>query len=161
VREAIFNIWQFEIAHCRWLDVCAGTGAMGAEALCRGADVVIGIEHDRRACGIIQQNWRKLAQDSQQFQVLQMDALKGLASLRGQQFDRIYADPPYASDLYVPVLEAIATHDLLAPQGELAVESGKHNPLPPNVGNLEAINIRHYGKTKVTFYRSEQGILLA
>jgi 16S rRNA (guanine966-N2)-methyltransferase len=161
VREAIFNIWQFEIAHCRWLDICAGTGAMGAEALCRGADVVVGIEHDRRACGIIQQNWRKLAQDSQQFRVLQMDALKGLASLRGQQFDRIYVDPPYASDLYIPILETIATHDLLASQGELAVESGKHNPLPPNVGHLEAINIRHYGKTKVTFYRSDQDILLA
>lgn len=134
---------------------------MGAEALCRGADVVVGIEHDRRACGIIQQNWRKLAQDSQQFRVLQMDALKGLASLRGQQFDRIYVDPPYASDLYIPILETIATHDLLASQGELAVESGKHNPLPPNVGHLEAINIRHYGKTKVTFYRSDQDILLA
>lgn len=134
---------------------------MGAEALCRGADVVVGIEHDRRACGIIQQNWRKVAQDSQQFRLLQMDALKGVASLRGQQFDRIYADPPYASDLYVPLLEAIATHNLLAPQGELAVESGKHNPLPPNVGNLEAINIRHYGKTKVTFYRSDQGISLS
>jgi 16S rRNA (guanine966-N2)-methyltransferase len=129
---------------------------MGAEALCRGADVVIGIEQDRRACGVIQQNWRKLAQDSQQFRVLQMDALKGLASLQGQQFDRIYVDPPYASDLYNSVLEAITTHNLLAAQGELAVESGKHNPLPTQVDQLRIINIRHYGKTKVTFYRGSQ-----
>jgi 16S rRNA (guanine966-N2)-methyltransferase len=160
VREAVFNIWQFEIAHCRWLDICAGTGAMGAEALCRGADVVIGIEHDRCACGIIQQNWRKLAQDSQQFRVLQMDALKGLASLQGQQFDRIYVDPPYASDLYIPILEAITTHDLLAPQGELAVESGKRNPLPTQIGHLMVGNVRHYGKTKVTFYQISQKLEL-
>jgi 16S rRNA (guanine966-N2)-methyltransferase len=129
---------------------------MGAEALCREADAVVGIEHDRRACGIIQQNWRKLAQDSQQFRLLQMDVLKGLASLQGQQFDRIYVDPPYASDLYVPVLEAIAAHNLLASQGELAVESGKRNPLPTQVGHLRTINHRLYGKTKLTFYRDSQ-----
>ncbi len=131
---------------------------MGAEALCRGADAVVGIEHDRRACGIIQQNWRKLAQDSQQFRLLQMDALKGLASLRGQQFDRIYVDPPYASDLYISILEAIATHSLLMPQGELAVESGKRNPLPTQVGHLRVIDHRLYGKTKVTFYRDSQDL---
>jgi 16S rRNA (guanine966-N2)-methyltransferase len=125
---------------------------MGAEALCRGADAVVGIEHDRRACDIIRQNWTKLAQASQQFQVFQTDALKGLASLQGQQFDRIYLDPPYASDLYVPVLEAIATHDLLAPQGALAVESGKYTRLPPQVAHLRVIDTRNYGRTKVTFY---------
>jgi 16S rRNA (guanine966-N2)-methyltransferase len=161
VREAVFNIWQFELAHCRWLDVCAGTGAMGAEALCRGADAVVGIEHDRRACGIIQQNWRKLAQAPQQFRVLQMDALRGLVSLQGHQFDRIYFDPPYASDLYIPVLEAIASHDLLAPQGVLAVEAGKYNPLPTQVGHLRLIDLRHYGKTKVAFYQKNDDTALS
>jgi 16S rRNA (guanine966-N2)-methyltransferase len=153
VREAVFNIWQFDIANCRWLDVCAGTGAMGAEALCRGATTVMGIEHDRRACSIIRQNWQKLAQSHQQCQVLQMDALKGLASLQEQQFDRIYVDPPYASPIYVAVLEAIMIHNLLMPQGELAIESGKNQRLPEKVGHLQNTCIRKYGKTEVAFYR--------
>lgn len=156
VREAVFNIWQFEIAGCRWLDICTGTGAMGAEALCRGAVAVVGIEQDRRACGIIERNWRKLAQESQRFQVLQMDAVRGLARLEGQQFERIYFDPPYASDLYDPVLEAIAKHNLLVPHGELAVESSKRQRLPMQVGLLQQIKIRQYGKTAVAFYRSTQ-----
>jgi 16S rRNA (guanine966-N2)-methyltransferase len=77
VREAVFNIWQFEIADCRWLDLCAGTGAMGAEALCRGAAVVVGIEQSKRSCAVIQQNWQKLARPEQQIQILQMDVLRG------------------------------------------------------------------------------------
>jgi 16S rRNA (guanine966-N2)-methyltransferase len=156
VREAVFNIWQFEIQDCRWLDLCAGTGAMGAEALCRGAAVVVGVEHDRRACGIIRQNWQKLAQPSQQFRVLQIDALKGVESLRGQQFDRIYLDPPYASELYLPLLEAIATHSLLSPEGQLAVESKKHKRLPSQVGSMQVTQIRSYGRTEITFYQPFQ-----
>ena len=54
VREALFNIWQPAIAQCRWLDLCAGTGAMGAEALCRGASTVVGIEQSSRAWAVIQ-----------------------------------------------------------------------------------------------------------
>ena len=50
VREALFNIWQGRILGCRWLDLCAGSGAMGAEALCRGAAEVVGIEKSGAAC---------------------------------------------------------------------------------------------------------------
>ena len=156
VREAIFNIWQFEIPNCRWLDICAGTGAMGAEALHRGAFAVVGIEQDRRACGIIRQNWQKFAQSPQQYQVLQMDAIHGLASLSGQQFDRIYVDPPYTSPVYLPVLEALSIHNLLMAGGEIAVESGRHLRLPVQVGILQCCDVRRYGRTEIAFYRRAQ-----
>ncbi len=61
VREAVFNIWQGAIADCRWLDLCAGNGSMGAEALCRGASYVVGIELASQACAI---NTAKLAKSS-------------------------------------------------------------------------------------------------
>jgi 16S rRNA (guanine966-N2)-methyltransferase len=154
VREAVFNIWQFEIAGCRWLDLCAGTGAMGAEALCRGAAVVVGIEQAGRACNVIGQNWKKLARPQQQVQILQMDALRGLAQLAGQQFDRIYFDPPYACDFYDGVIEAIATHHILRSNGVLAVEHHKFKHLPQTAGNLEAVQTRKYGTTALTFYQS-------
>jgi 16S rRNA (guanine966-N2)-methyltransferase len=127
---------------------------MGAQALCRGAAVVVGIEQAGRACAIIAQNWQKLAQPQQQIKILQMDVLRGLGQLAGQQFDRIYFDPPYACDFYERVIAAIATHHILAPQGVLAVEHHKLKHLPPTSGTLETLGIRHYGTTAVTFYQT-------
>jgi 16S rRNA (guanine(966)-N(2))-methyltransferase RsmD len=153
VREAIFNTWQFDILNCRWLDICAGTGAMGAEALGRGAAFVGGIERSSKACRVVEQNWRKLADPTQQFQVWQGDVLSVLPDLAGQLFDRIYFDPPYASEIYEPVIEMIATYELLCPSGRLAVEHRKGHRLPAAVVNLSASGIRHYGNTAITFYQ--------
>ncbi|WP_404784095.1 16S rRNA (guanine(966)-N(2))-methyltransferase RsmD [Altericista sp. CCNU0014] len=154
VREAVFNIWQFEIADCRWLDLCAGTGAMGAEALRRGASIVVGIEQAGRACAAIQQNWRKLARPEQQVQILQVDVLRGLGQLVGRQFDRIYFDPPYGCDFYEAAIAAIATYDLLSPAGVLAVEHRKSRGLPSLSGTLIATQTRNYGTTALTFYQT-------
>lgn len=156
VRQAVFNIWQGAIANCSWLDLCAGSGAMGAEALCRGANRVIGIEQSNRAAAIIQQNWQQVAKSEQTFQVLRGDVVQKLKILAGQQFDRIYFDPPYASNLYQPVLEAIAHYQLLHPQGELAVEHSPDAPLPQNIFTLVCCRQRVYSNTAVTFYKLEQ-----
>ncbi len=152
VREAVFNIWQGTIEECRWLDLCAGTGSMGAEALCRGASYVVGIEKANAACTIIQQNWQQVAQPVQTFQVLRGDVVQKLKTLAGQKFDRIYFDPPYASELYQPVLSAIAEYQLLDENGEMAVE---HSPdrVPTNpILSLEICRQKVYGNTALTFY---------
>lgn len=166
VREAIFNIWQGSISGCRWLDLCAGAGSMSAEALCRGASEVVAIEQSGRAWGIIQENLAKVANDDQSFQVLRGDVVKQLKNLAGQQFDRIYFDPPYASDLYQPVISLAAS--LLAPDGEMAVEHDRDMPpvrfrdrdLSPETDEaqtdrpiLEICRQKVYGNTAVTFYR--------
>jgi 16S rRNA (guanine966-N2)-methyltransferase len=153
VREAIFNIWQGEIADCRWLDVCAGSGSMGAEALCRGASLVVGIEQSSRACAIIQQNWQQVANGEQKFQLLRGEVLQRLPKLSGQQFDRIYFDPPYTSGLYKPVLEAIAHYQLLDSNGEIAVEHNPQDWTPPEIPTWEICRQKVYGNTGVTFYR--------
>jgi len=152
VREAVFNIWQGKIADCRWLDLCAGTGSMGAEALCRGANLVIGIEQSSRACAIILQNWQQVAHGEQQFQVLRGNVLQQLKTITGQKFDRIYFDPPYASGLYQPVLEAIAHHQLLDTDGEIAVEHSSHDWTPPEIPNWEICRQKTYSNTTLTFY---------
>ncbi|MBM0743512.1 16S rRNA (guanine(966)-N(2))-methyltransferase RsmD [Phormidium sp. CLA17] len=153
VRQALFNIWQSAIADCRWLDLCAGTGAMGAEALCRGASTVVGIEQSSRACSVIEQNWQQVAAEGQVFQLLRGDVVKKLPTLSGQQFDLIYFDPPYASELYQPVLNAIAAHNLLSENGELAVEhrlKGLDFSIPTT---LEICRQKNYGNTTLTFYQ--------
>ncbi len=165
VREALFNIWQGRIDQCRWLDLCAGTGAMGAEALCRGAAEVVGIDRSSRSCSIIRQNWQSVAASDRHYQILRGDVVAQLKTLSGKrQFDFIYFDPPYDSDLYRPVLETIAHSavsstvcadilPLLTPQGELAVEHRS------NCWNLESISglmfdrQKVYGNTTLRFYR--------
>ena len=153
VREAVFNIWQGRITDCRWLDLCAGTGSMGAEALCRGASLVVGIEKWGKACTIIQQNWEQVAKPEQEFQVVQGDVVGRVKTLVGQQFDHIYFDPPYASNLYQPVIEAIAQYQLLAEDGELAVEHSPNNFTPPLFSTLEICRQKVYGNSALTFYR--------
>ncbi len=153
VRAAVFNIWQGKIPGCRWLDLCAGSGSMSAEALCRGAVAVVAIEQSSRAIAIIRQNLQQVASADQSFEVLRGDVVARLKILEGQQFDRIYFDPPYASDLYQPVLEAIAHYQLLDPGGELAVEhSPQQLPVVP-IPHLEICREKVYGNTAVTFYQ--------
>ncbi|MDJ0714833.1 MAG: 16S rRNA (guanine(966)-N(2))-methyltransferase RsmD [Prochloraceae cyanobacterium] len=153
VREALFNIWQGEIAGCRWLDICAGSGSMGAEALCRGASEVVGIEQSGRACGIIKENWQKVARSEQKYRVIRGDAIERLKNLAGEKFDRIYFDPPYASNLYQPVLEAIANLQLLAEDGEMALECDPKQWNPITVSGLEICRQKIYGNTTVIFYQ--------
>jgi 16S rRNA (guanine966-N2)-methyltransferase len=154
VRQALFNIWQGKIAGCRWLDLCTGTGAMGAEALCREAALVVGIEQSAKACAVIQQNWRQVAKPDQSFQLLRGRIEQRLPQLGRQlnsPFDRIYFDPPYASGLYEPVLTAIVQHQLLAETGELAAEHSPDRPLPVVLG-LSLLRQKIYGSTALSFY---------
>jgi 16S rRNA (guanine(966)-N(2))-methyltransferase RsmD len=158
VREAVFNIWQRTLLGCRWLDLCAGSGAMGAEALCRGAKTVIGIEQSGRACAVIQHNWQRIATHDQSIEVIRGNILHCLPQLARQEFDHIYFDPPYASDLYQPVLEAIAHLKLLAPQGELAAEHSPDHAMPERVDSIDpgqSIQVsreKRYGGTVISFY---------
>ncbi len=160
VRAALFNIWQGQIEGCRWLDLCAGSGAMGAEALCRGAAAVIGIEQDSRACEVIRQNWQLVAKPEQMFKLLRGDVRQRLRDLEDEAttdpFDHIYFDPPYASQLYEPVLAAIVQHQLLAPDGELAVEHAtSSNGTPPDFSPPPGLTLcrqKHYGATTLSFF---------
>ncbi|NJN75750.1 MAG: 16S rRNA (guanine(966)-N(2))-methyltransferase RsmD [Synechococcaceae cyanobacterium RL_1_2] len=153
VRQALFNIWQHRVDQGRWLDLCAGNGTMGAEALCRGAQSVTAIEQSPIACKIIRQNWEPLASADQQFLILRGSVIKKLATLQSNQYDLIYFDPPYQGGLYQPVLELLDRYGLLAPTGELAVEHDpKIWPSPDRVGHMVRDRQKHYGKTTLSFY---------
>ncbi|MEM6447579.1 MAG: 16S rRNA (guanine(966)-N(2))-methyltransferase RsmD [Cyanobacteria bacterium P01_D01_bin.123] len=157
VREALFHIWRADLPHCRWLDICAGVGTMGAEALARGAAFVAGIEKSGSACRVIEQNWRAIAHPPQQFQLERGDARKVLSKFASlsSPFDCIYFDPPYASDLYLPVLDRVSTLGLLAPDGQMAVESDLDRSLPETIARLIVNNRRTYGKTVLTLYQQK------
>ena len=155
VRAAVFNVWQGTIAGCRWLDLCAGSGAMGAEALCRGAAIVVGIEQSAKAYEIVRYNWQNLATPDQIIDLWRGDVLAILKQfpkpLAPPTFDRIYFDPPYQSDRYEPVLELICTKKILDPDGEMAVEHDPHRHfLAPSGWEIRREKV--YGNTAVTYY---------
>jgi 16S rRNA (guanine966-N2)-methyltransferase len=151
VREAMFNIWQNRVQNCRWLDLCAGSGAMGAEALWHDASYVVGVEQAGAACHLIQANWQHIDHTSQRFALHRGDVLKILPKLASMEpFDLIYFDPPYASDLYAPVLNMLST--LCHADTAIAVEHNKKRRLPREIANLVVVDVRNYGQTAITFY---------
>ena len=152
VRGALFNIWQGKIAGCRWLDLCTGTGVMGAEALCRGAAEVVGIEKAADVYALTRENWQKVAQPDQTISLFKGDVVNQLSRLHGQPFDCIYFDPPYASELYRPVLERIVSLNLLQPTGEIAVEHSPEMWEPGAIAGLDLVRQKHYGTTHLAFY---------
>ena len=152
VREALFNIWSDRIIKSRWLDLCAGNGSMGAEALCRGAREVVGIEQYGKACKIIEQNWQQVVQEGQTYEIFKGDVLVKIQKLAGRQFDWIYFDPPYDSYLYLPVLKAIVSLDLITPEGAIAVEHNSRFWQAKEVSGLEIYRTKTYGNTTLSFY---------
>lgn len=151
VREAVFNICQDLIPHANFCDIYAGSGAMGFEALSRGANFVTFIEKDKIASACIREN-TKLLQVEEKVQILSMDVKKAL-SLLNTPFDIIYIDPPY--DLPVmQVLEIISKNKLLSPNGIAILEERHENKSPSfDFENLELIESRRYGIARIHLFQ--------
>ncbi len=153
VRAAVFNILQGRTYGANWLDICAGSGAMGAEALVRGASQVVGIELSAIACRIVHDNWQRIAKPEQTMQVIKGDVIKLLPKLSAKfpkTFDIVYFDPPYQSDLYQPVLTALPP--LLSDEAIVIAECDRLLPLPDRMGDLVCSDRRQYGQTALVFY---------
>jgi 16S rRNA (guanine(966)-N(2))-methyltransferase RsmD len=147
VRAALINIWRAELAGSAFLDLCTGTGAVALAARNAGAQLVVAVDSSAKAI-------RTLAvhANRQDFYTLRGTLPGCLGSLK-TVFDLIYFDPPYASGLYLPVLAGIVTHELLANDGELAVEHHVHLPLPEQYLSLHRIRQKIYGDTVLSFYQ--------
>ena len=123
IKETLFNIHQPEMAGCRFLDLFSGSGAIGIEALSRGAEQAVFVEKNPRACACIRENlsFTKLAENGK---LLNMDVLQALRSLEGgEAFDCIFMDPPYEHDLEKTVLEYLAGSTLADENTLIIVEA--------------------------------------
>lgn len=147
VRAALVNIWRAQLPGATFLDLCTGTGAIALAARQAGARLVVAVDSSARAIRAL------TPQANREDFIVMQGHLPGCLRHLQTAFDLIYFDPPYASGLYGPVLEAILTHRLLAPDGELAVEHHRHVPLPDHVQHLVRVQQRTYGDTVLSFYR--------
>jgi 16S rRNA (guanine(966)-N(2))-methyltransferase RsmD len=156
VREALFSYIaaRCDVDGIRVLDICAGTGSLGIEALSRGAGYCCFVERDRRALAALEQNLGVTGLRDRA-ETVPLDLLKALRLLarQGQTFDLILFDPPYASPLYGTVLELLDRSGLLADKGLLVAEAAAKSPLPERIGGLFRIDRRLYGDTALEFYR--------
>lgn len=153
VRQAIFNILAFKLNQARFLDLCAGTGLMGLEALSRGAASLIAVEEDRRAIKAIDTNLKHLGYEAE---LICADVRKALVVLESAGFDIIFADPPYKTTLAREILSLVNEKGLLDLEGVLVIEHLKNIQLPEREGELERSSYRCYGQTALSIYENKR-----
>ena len=126
VKESLFNMLNPDLYGCAFLDLFSGSGAIGIEALSRGAQRAVLVDASMECAGIIKQNLEvtKLGEIAE---IINEDVYAAIERLgrRGDKFDIIFMDPPYAAGYYVPVMEAIKKADILAAEGYIVAESAK------------------------------------
>jgi 16S rRNA (guanine966-N2)-methyltransferase len=152
VRETIFNILGQWIEG-RVLDLYAGTGALALESLSRGASMAVLVDSGREAQGLIETNIGKLG-FAAQCELLKLSADRGVELLekRGDRFDLIFADPPYAQEAATWLVGRLAESPLLAEGATLVIESDKREPQPSDP-RLPEVDERRFGDTRVRLYR--------
>ena len=156
LRETVFNIIGQRVRGKHFLDICAGSGAIGIEALSRGADKATFIEQSRRAHQIISDNLRACG-IKDEVHVVNRDALTALKYFASHEikFDIVYFDPPYDSDIYSPVLFLVGTRNLLTEDAIVIVEHRRNSQLQDSFGDLSRYREVTHGDSRLSFYRKE------
>lgn len=155
VRQALFNILGERVPGAVFLDLFAGAGGIGLEALSRGAGQVVFVDASRESLSVIKQNIEALdlADSSRVIEAKAEGFLKGPSG----PYDIIFLDPPYTMEL-APLLGHIAMAGILKPGGVVVAEHFKKQPSPERAGELELFREAVYGDTVLAFYKAGTGI---
>lgn len=147
-RQAIFNVLGTQVRGARVLELFAGAGALGIEALSRGAASCLFVERNAAVLRFLRRNTASLAGA----EVKAGDVRRAVAGLKGQEFDLILADPPYDRGLVQQTLELVKKHSLLADEGMIVIEHSRAEL--PQVGiDWELVREGRYGDSRVSFLR--------
>jgi 16S rRNA (guanine966-N2)-methyltransferase len=152
LRETLFNVIAPRIEDARFLDLCAGSGAVGIEALSRGASHATFVDRSRRSCALIEANLDlcRVAEDRQV--IYCSEAHEFLRQTRSGPWEIIFFDPPYKDD-YLKTLTNIPK--VLADGGLLIVEHHHKNSLPESIGNLVRKRVLKQGDSSLSFYSAD------
>jgi 16S rRNA (guanine966-N2)-methyltransferase len=151
-REAIFNILAPHIPGSRVLDLYAGTGTFGIEALSRKADAAVFIDRDKDCIAVLQANLKSLCLEGQT-RIIRWDVTKNLNCLNSlsPSFDLVFMDPPYLKNMIAPTLRNLHLSQSLASGARIIVEHSQREPVLAKQLPVEIADQRRYGKTLVTF----------
>jgi 16S rRNA (guanine(966)-N(2))-methyltransferase RsmD len=155
LRETLFNILSPRIAGSRFLDICAGSGAVGIEALSRGAASATFIERSPHACAVIANNLAALG-ITIEATTIKRDAAVALKRLEqeSRQFDVAFFDPPYASEIYDQVMKQLGSSDLLSSAAVVIVEHRAKIAPEPEYGKLHIVRELKQGESALAVYEA-------
>ena len=156
LRETLFNILARRITGARVLDLCAGTGAVGIEALSRGAARVTFVDQSRKMCALIDENLNTFNIEEHEIEIVTSEAsdfLRKLMKKAKEPFDIIFFDPPYAID-HLPTLDIFGARSssLLTAKGLVIVEHHHKNNLPEATGGLVRYRVLKQGDSALSFF---------
>lgn len=154
VRQSLFDALGQRMDGLLVLNLYAGTGALGLEALSRGASRATLVESDARACGVIFHNLAALRYEDR-CRVLRDELPGALVRLRGDKYDLVFSDPPYALRAAASTLAALRENDLLAPAARVVLEMDCREPAPAPAAPLQLSDERRYGDTRVLVFSAE------
>ena len=145
IREAVFNIIAAEISSRKVLDLFAGSGAYGLEALSRGAGETTFVEKDHRCVQIIRENIELLGA-GEVTNIIETDVFKVFKTLsdRGEKFDLVFADPSYSRNMAKKTLIMINHYDILMPSGLLVMEHWVGEDVPEKEGDVSVLKQKSY-----------------
>ena len=152
VKESVFNIIQFKTEGARVLDLFAGTGQLGIEALSRGAEECVFVDKSEEALKLVRENL-KITGLEDRARVVRGDSLSYLRS--GEKFDIVFVDPPYDTDLLDQSLNLATGFDILRENGIIICESRKEKPVPPPAREGYSAKEYRYGRIKLTVFRKD------
>jgi 16S rRNA (guanine966-N2)-methyltransferase len=158
VKQTLFAILEPEIGGARVLDLFAGSGAGGIEALSRGAASAVFVEKDQGAAAVIDANLRAAGLADANATVIRWDVVRWLAEAStdaGEPFDLVLVDPPYAeTEMMTRVLAALGAPEApLAPDARVVAKHFWRDKPPERIGRLAVERDRRFGETALTFYR--------
>jgi 16S rRNA (guanine(966)-N(2))-methyltransferase RsmD len=149
VRQALFNILGARVSQSSFLDIFAGSGLIGLEALSRGAERLISIDENRKIVRAIEDSLNQLGFTGQ---VYCADFRQVLAKLPPRSFDIIFADPPYKTPFGRMAVEKVEALGLLKEDGVMVLEHLRGLDLPHDLPSLTRVDSRQYGETCLSFY---------
>lgn len=156
VRKAIFDILGRDLRGAKVLDLFAGSGALGLEALSRGANSCVFVDNSRSSTEAIKDNLDTLGfSSSKDVIVAASDAAKAITKLSksGDKFDLVFLDPPYYGFWVKKTLFLLGSYDILTKSSVVITEHSKHDEVPSAVGELKLYRTVRYGDTCISFYR--------
>ncbi|MFN2492484.1 MAG: 16S rRNA (guanine(966)-N(2))-methyltransferase RsmD [Pyrinomonadaceae bacterium] len=163
LRETLFNVIAPKIEGTKFLDLCAGSGAVGIEALSRGARHVTFVDRSRKMCGLIEANLDLCQIPEDETLVVQSEvtdflrrSLRKSGGLKSEAWDVVFFDPPYAME-YFPILDIFGKHasNLLTANGLLVIEHHHKNGLADKVSKIVRKRILKQGDSALSFYEVE------
>jgi 16S rRNA (guanine966-N2)-methyltransferase len=152
VRKALFDILR-DVSGLTFLELFAGSGSVGLEALSQGAQEVVFVENLRQSCLSLEENIKSLG-CSDRVKVICQDALRAIENFcqNGRKFDLIFADPPYYQGMAEKILQTLGECDILHKSGYIIIQHFKKDLVPEKAGNLALWRQEQYGDSLISFY---------